>query len=138
MERLRSSQTWAVAAPMLCAVHCAATPLFVLFIPALALTPAEEIWLLSLSSVVAALAVVPGLRVHGRWSVLVPIVLGIGVWAADLLHWLHPIPHPLPSAVGASLIAFGIFRSSRLSHRANCITCEVHAQAGRGRHIGSL
>jgi hypothetical protein len=132
MDRLRNPDTWAVAAPMLCAVHCAATPLLVVFLPALALTPAAESWLLALSAVVATLAIVPGIRVHGRLEVVVPVALGLFVWGAALAHWLHPLPEPLVSSVGAMGVAGGIFWSARLRHRVSCVACDLH---GHVRHV---
>lgn len=127
MEKLRNPDTWALAAPVLCAVHCAATPLLVIFLPALALSHAAEAWLLGLTTVVAIVALVPGLRVHGRSEVFIPVVLGVLVWGGALAHWLHPIPEPLSSSVGALAIAAGIFWNARLRHQATCQTCEVHS-----------
>jgi hypothetical protein len=100
MEKLRDPHAWAIAAPLLCAVHCAATPLFVLFLPALALTHGQEAVLLGLSAVVALMALVPGIRVHGRPEVFIPLALGVFVWGAALAHWLHPIPEPVASSAG--------------------------------------
>ena len=118
MERLRSPDTWAVAAPMICAVHCATTPLLVVF-------------LLAFSAVVATLALVPGIRVHGRKEVFLPVMGGLALWGAALAHWLHPLPEPLVSSVGATAVAAGIFWSARLRHRVSCVACDLH---GHVRH----
>lgn len=128
MDSLRKPETWAAAAPILCAVHCAATPLLVVFIPALALTPAVEVWLLVLSASLATVVILPGVRVHGRREVLLPVILGLGLWGASLAHWLHPLPEPLVSALGAMSVAGGIYWSARLRHRMECVACEVHGR----------
>jgi len=132
LEKLRNPDAWALAAPVLCAVHCAATPLLVLFLPALALTPAAEAWLLGFSAVVATLALAPGIRLHGRPEVFAPVVLGVMIWGGALAHWLHPIPEPLASSVGALAIAGGIFWNARLRHRVTCRTCEVRSSPAAG------
>lgn len=127
MEKLRDPHAWAIAAPLLCAVHCAATPLLVLFLPALALTHGQEAVLLGLSALVALVALVPGVRVHGRSEVFIPLALGVFVWGGALAHWLHPIPEPVASSAGALAIAGAIFWNARLRHRVSCDACAVHA-----------
>lgn len=130
MARLRSADTWAMAAPVLCAVHCAATPLLVIFLPAFALTPVAESWLLAFTAVVATLVLIPGIRVHGRVEVVIPVVLGLAAWGAALAHWLHPLPEPVVSSLGAMAVAGGMFWSARLRHRVDCVACDLH---GHGR-----
>ena len=127
MEKLRDPHAWAIAAPLLCAIHCAATPLLVLFLPALSLTHGEEAVLLGLSGLVALMALVPGVRVHGRSEVFIPLALGVFVWGGALAHWLHPIPEPVASSAGALAIAGAIFWNARLRHRVSCDACVLHS-----------
>ena len=132
MDRLRSPDTWAVAAPILCAIHCAATPLLVVFIPALALTPAAEAWLLALSAVIALTVLISGIRTHGSPEVFAPVLLGLVVWGGSLAGWFNPIPEPLASSLGAFAVAGGIFWNARLRHRVTCTTCDVEGHAHGG------
>jgi len=125
VERFRSPDTWVVAAPVLCAVHCAATPLLVLFLPALALTAAQEAWLLAFTAAVAIVAVSPGIRVHRRLEVLLPVLGGLMVWGAALADLLHPLPEAAGSALGALVVAAGLFWNARLRHQKVCPACEV-------------
>jgi hypothetical protein len=55
------------------------------------------------------------------------VVLGVLAWGGALAHWLHPIPEPLASSVGALAIAGGIFWNARLRHQVTCAACEVHS-----------
>lgn len=127
MEKLRDPHAWAIAAPLLCAVHCAATPLLVLFLPALALTHGQEAVLLGFSALVALLALIPGVRLHSRREVFIPLAIGVFVWGAALAHWLHPIPEPVSSSAGALAIAGAIFWNGRLRHQVSCDACAVHS-----------
>lgn len=132
MEKLRDPQAWAMAAPILCAIHCAATPLLVLFLPSLALTHGQEAVLLAFSALVGIAALMPGVRLHGRMEVFVPLALGVFVWGGALAHWLHPIPEPVASSAGAMAIAGAIFWNARLRHRVSCDACAVHAPSSPG------
>lgn len=120
---------WAAAAPVLCAIHCALTPLLLLFIPAFALSPAMELRLLGLSAAIALLSLVPAIRIHGQYRVLIPAVGGLLFWAASLAHLL-PLSESLGSPIGAITLAGGIFWSSRLRHQVTCASCSL-ARKGR-------
>lgn len=127
MEKLRDPHAWAMAAPILCAIHCAATPLLVLFLPSLSLTHGQEALLLGFSALVGLAALVPGVRLHGRPEVFLPLALGVLTWGAALAHWLHPIPEPVASSAGAFAIAGAIFWNARLRHRVTCDACALHS-----------
>lgn len=120
---LRLPLRWAAIAPILCAVHCLATPLLVTLLPAFARGAAFEIGLLALSAALAVGAVVWGLGSHGRWVVLVPILGGLAFWAASLAGWLAPVPEPVATPIGSLLVAVGLVWNGRLRHRAVCPGC---------------
>lgn len=127
MEKLRDPHAWAMAAPILCAIHCAATPLLVLFLPSLALTHGQEAVLLGFSAFAGLASLVPGVRLHGRMEVFLPLALGVFTWGAALAHWLHGIPEPVASSAGAFAIAGAIFWNARLRHRVSCNACALHS-----------
>lgn len=125
MLSLSSSRVaaWAPAAPLLCAVHCLATPLVVSLLPAAGAGERAEPWLLAAVLAVAALALRTELRAHGRRRVLVPAVAGFAVWAASLAGWLEPAPEALTTTLGSLLVAGGMAWSARLRHAATCRDC---------------
>ncbi len=83
----QTSSAWrdwlGVTASILCAVHCAAMPFVVGFLPLLGLDfladPAFHIWMLSLCIGLAFLAFVPGWRCHRRISPAVVAVCGLSL-----------------------------------------------------------
>ena len=78
-----------LAASVLCAIHCAAMPFVIGFLPLLGLSfladPAFHQWMVAICLGLALLAFVPGWRRHHRWT---PTVIGL---------------------VGLSLISFAAF-----------------------------
>ncbi|MEN8145202.1 MAG: MerC family mercury resistance protein [Gemmatimonadota bacterium] len=109
--------------PFACAVHCAAAPLLVLALPALAIDPAAEAVLLGLSATAGAVSTGASWRLHRKAGVWVAILLGAGVWGASLSGWLQPVPEAATDALGGALLAAGIFWSTRLAHTQRCERC---------------
>ena len=105
---------WTPLAPLLCAIHCVATPIMVAFVPALAPVEALEAWFLAGTAALVGLALVSGLRNHGEWKVAVPMALGLVAWAASVGHAFHPVPEPATSSVAALTVAGGLLWNARL------------------------
>ncbi|HEU0016115.1 MAG TPA: MerC domain-containing protein [Longimicrobium sp.] len=115
--------TWAASVPLLCAVHCVATPLLVLFSPALALSTGAELAVQATAVLLAAVIAPLGLRAHGRWEVLLPMLLGAGLWA--IARGTEPAAawEITLDVGGALLLAGGMVWNARLRHRAACHSC---------------
>jgi len=81
----RSSTHWqdyaGVAASVACAVHCAAMPLVIGFLPAFGLSflsqPSFHQWMAGVCGIVALAAFLPGWRMHRNWRPAVIAVLGL-------------------------------------------------------------
>lgn len=114
---------WAPAAPLLCALHCLATPLLVSLLPALHAGEAAEPWLFSAALPLVGAALWSELRAHGQRRVLVPVVTGASLWTASLAGWLAPAPEAVTIVGGSLLVAAGMSWSARLRHRATCPSC---------------
>lgn len=127
-DAARAVSGWAGAVPLLCAAHCAASPLLVLAAPALALSEAGEAWVKAVSALVAAAVVGVGVRAHRRASVLVPVAAGIALWAAVVALDAHGAAGRLAAAAGGVLLAGGMFWNAHLRHRATCRACANGAQ----------
>lgn len=116
----RHPTTWAVAAPLICAVHCIVTPLLILALPALAPAESVERGILVGSALLAGLSLRTSLPVHRDRRVLAPVGLGLGVWAVSELHILPEAFHAVWTTIGSLLLALGLFWSARLRHRVTC------------------
>jgi hypothetical protein len=120
---------WAAAVPLLCAVHCLASPVLVMAAPALALGRGGEVVVQAASAVLAALMAWSGIRAHGRRAVLTPMIAGVALWAAPALAgWTGAAETPAHAA-GGVLLAGGMIWSARLRHRAACHHCGCPAHA---------
>jgi hypothetical protein len=125
---------WASAAPALCAVHCAVTPLLVLFAPALAPGESVEFALYGITVVVASWAMAKGLQQHGDLRPVLPIAVGLLFWGASILLLFHPIPEELTTIIAAVVVASALVWNSRLQCAANaesacaCQVCEVGSE----------
>ncbi len=108
----------AALAPLLCAVHCIATPLLVASIPALAGGAVFEVGAFGLSLVLATWSVIGGIRHHGDWQVAAPVGAGLAAWAV-LLHDPSVTRHAeVLQAVAAGLVAAGLLWNARRRHHA--------------------
>jgi hypothetical protein len=125
---------WASMAPMICAVHCAVTPLLVVFAPAVAPGETLEFALYGMTLVVASWALAKGLRQHGNFRPVVPITLGLLFWGASILHLFHPVPEELTTILAAIVVAWGLIWNSRLHCAVDaesacaCTSCETELE----------
>lgn len=119
----------AAAVPLLCAVHCLASPVLVMAAPALALVRGGEALVQAASAVLAALMAWSGIRAHGRRAVLAPMIAGLALWSAPALAGWTGTAETLAHAAGGVLLAVGMIWSARLRHRAACHHCGCPAHA---------
>jgi hypothetical protein len=105
---------WASAAPILCAIHCALTPILVVMAPAFALGESVEFALLGIAIVAAGWALSRGLRQHGDIRPVFPIALGLVAWGASLLEVFQPIPEEATTILATLVVAGGLIWNARL------------------------
>ena len=120
---LRHPAFWVGAAPLLCALHCLATPMVVLLAPTLAPMREAEAILLGICTVLSIGFAAEGVRRHGRYGIWLPIAAGLVLWTASLAGWLAPLPEAATTVVGSVATAAGLFRNATLRHRATCNRC---------------
>jgi hypothetical protein len=124
-----ASATWPAAVPLLCAAHCLALPVLVLFAPALAPDPRIELAVLGGAATISVAVLAAGYRVHRRGEVWVPATLGIALWVIAHAAWLHGPGELALEAGGALLIAGSLIRGAWLRHLALCDGCGCPAHA---------
>jgi MerC mercury resistance protein len=128
-------------AATLCAVHCAALPLAMAFLPAFGLeflaSHAFEGFFLAFTTLFAALSVGHSLRAHGRfyaWPLLLP---GLAILFAErfvpAIHD-HALLHALTMTTAGSLVAVAHLLNLRLAHVESdagvCVAGHSHAHPG--------
>lgn len=112
----------AAAAPLLCAAHCLATPVFVVAAPAVADYPGIEVGLMIVSAAIGVAAGAGGVRLHGEARVWLPIVVGLALWLAGMISQL-PAHEQLLTVTGGLMLAGGLFWNGWLRHRTTCASC---------------
>lgn len=125
---------WTTVAPLLCAIHCAATPVLVAIAPTISKNHVVEVWLLGLSVILAAGALIVSVRRHGRSIVWVPVGLGLIFWAASLAGFFEPVPETWTTPASSLTVAGGLiwnsrFLSLREKHGCHCPVCEDSVEA---------
>lgn len=122
---------FAAAAPLLCAVHCAAAPLVALALPSLGVHgPLEGAFKLA-SGLIAVLFVAGGVRAHGRRVVALPVAAGLALWVAGGLAGTLAA-ETVASVAGGLLLAAGLWWNASLRHRAACHHCGCPAHGAEG------
>lgn len=114
---------WASLAPLVCAVHCLATPVLVVTAPSLVPGDWAEWALLAVTVVVAAVATGIGRRAHGETGPMALAAAGLGVWVASLLHVFHPVSEELTTAAAALAVATALVWNSRLHCARRDVAC---------------
>jgi hypothetical protein len=117
----------AIAGSALCALHCLATPLLIVLVPAVASTFfAEETfhrWMLLYVVPTSALALWLGCRRHGNRSVLLLGLAGVTIIAAAAF-WGHDLVgasgERAATVVSGLIIATGHWRNYRLCRKDEC------------------
>jgi hypothetical protein len=124
------SALWA-AAPLLCVVHCLATPLLLVVAPVLAPSSRMEQGIMLVSLVLAGVLLARGVRVHRRLAVLAPAGVGALVWVGGELTGSHSLAVLLLHAAGGLLLAAGLAWNAWLRHEALCreCGCPAHEEA---------
>jgi hypothetical protein len=120
---LNTAYYWGSAAPALCAVHCVAAPLLVVFFPVLELGEAAERLLMLATATVAAAFLTWGVRAHGRRLVWVPAALGMALWAGGDHFLSHSAPGLAAHLLGGGVLAGGLLWNAVLRHRTHCTDC---------------
>lgn len=113
----------AAAAPLLCAIHCVATPLLVAVLPAFAMGHAAEVAMFGVSVVLVGWAVRTGTVVHRHVGPTLMAGLGVSSWGALLFGALPPVGGELGIALAALLTAGGLVWNARLRHSAGEVGC---------------
>ena len=134
-------------AATLCAVHCAALPLAMAFLPALGLeflaSHAFEGFFLAFTSVFAALSVGHSLRAHGKFFAWPLLVAGLAILFAErfvpAIHD-HALLHALTMTAAGTLVAVAHLVNLRLAHgRRDGSACVAHAhEEGTGATLPPL
>jgi hypothetical protein len=109
--------------PVLCALHCAAAPLLVGLLPALALSGTMEWLLMGASLLIASVVAVAGLRVHREWLIAGVLAVGFGVWGFSLAGAFEPLPEVGTTIVGSLTVAGALFWNARRSMRVRGRAC---------------
>lgn len=111
----------------LCGIHCALTPILIVFLPALALSESVERggWLVSIIIGALVFALGPTRR---QWAGLSAFVFGASLWAASLAGVLEPIPEPWTSAAGSLIVAAALFGSARACGTGASPGCEAGSE----------
>jgi len=120
---------WATVAPLLCAVHCAATPFLVVFAPSIVPGPTAEWALLAVTVLIAAAALGSAMRAHGQWLPFLFIGAGLVAWTLSLGHAFHPIPEDLTTVLATLVVAGGLVWNSRLHCREAAVHCPACTDA---------
>jgi hypothetical protein len=116
----------ATIAPLVCAAHCAATPVLLVVAPWLTLPAALEAWLMAVAVAVAGAVLVAGMRHHGRRRVWLPAVAGAALWLAALTGAAPGAWEVAAGMGGGGAVAAGLLWSGRLAarRRCGCGTCD--------------
>lgn len=108
---------------MICAVHCALTPVLLAAIPSLGLSVwmgrGFELGFVIFVSVVGLFSLLWGYRRHRAFRALGLLLAGLAVlWAGILYPPLHDsvIPHAITMTLGGALVAFAHLINLRLNH----------------------
>jgi hypothetical protein len=122
------------AAPLLCAIHCVATPLFVAVMPAFALGHTAEVVMFTASVVLVGWATWTGTRVHRQLAPAAVGAIGLCGWGGQLFGALPSIGGELGIAMAALVTAGSLVWNARLRHSAaemgcSCTSCG-HPTAG--------
>lgn len=125
----------AISLSFLCAIHCLAVPLLVVYLPTVAMSSltaeASHLWLLIVVIPISAFAMLLGCRQHQRYRVMVVAGVGLSLLSVSALFghdWFGESGERLLSLVGSSIIALGHFWNFKLCQADTNCDCSAHQQ----------
>lgn len=111
----------AISLSLLCAVHCLAVPLLVIYLPTLALPAltgeAFHIWMLVVVIPVSAFAMQLGCKQHQRYRLALFVGVGLAVLFISAIFghdWFGEMGERLVTLLGSSIIALGHVQNFKL------------------------
>lgn len=127
LSRARPWDLAGIGASLLCILHCVATPLLVIALPALEVLERQTHAAFALSILcIGLLAFVPGYRRHRRWRVVLLGLVGFGMLSVGVLVPEGAISETVEVAItvlgGATLIT---------AHLRNAYFCRLCRSCGR-------
>ncbi len=121
---LASGSSLSAYAAALCGIHCALTPILIVFMPALALSEAVERAVWAAAIVIGALVFLAG-PTRKQLGELAIFAAGATLWAASLAGKLEPLPETWTSAAGSLILATALWRSARVCRDDACEACDA-------------
>jgi hypothetical protein len=118
IERTTQPHSWALAAPLVCAIHCISAPLVVALLPAVAPSETTEWVLLAVAVVFGVWVLSQGTRQHGRVVLWIPATAGLMVWAMSLAALFEPLPEVVTTVAGSLLVAGAIYGNAHWSRNS--------------------
>jgi hypothetical protein len=114
---------WAPLAPVVCAIHCAATPLLAVVAPSLAPGPVVEWLLLGVTVGIALVALGWGFRHHGQRHPLLWAATGLVAWGISLAGGFAPLAEEATTIFATLIVAGALVWNGRL--RCSVPTCST-------------
>lgn len=121
------SERWALVAPVVCAVHCLATPILLVVAPAIAGSWQLEGILMLVAILFSVPAIWRGYSLHRRAEVWLPAVLGALLWGAELAGLFSVVPGVLLTLTGSTLMAGALLWNFRLRRHFSVCGCPAHS-----------
>ena len=136
INRQTLSDKTAISLSLLCAIHCLAMPLVVVFLPAIAgLAIADEafhLWMVAAVLPVSIYALSMGCKKHKNYRVLAAGGVGLAILVATALaghDMLGEVAEKSLTVLGACVIALGHFWNYKLCQRRDsCDECPEQSQ----------
>ncbi|BFM18074.1 MerC domain-containing protein [Maricurvus nonylphenolicus] len=126
----------AISLSLLCALHCLAVPLLVVYLPTLALPAltgeALHLWLLVVVIPVSAFAMFLGCKQHQRYRLGFFVGTGLSVLFISAIFghdWFGEMGERVLTLVGSSIIAFGHFQNFKLCQIDKDCECSSNTKA---------
>lgn len=110
-----------ICASTLCLIHCLATPILILFFPAIEdlLGTSAEHFHTALAVIVVSLvliAVYPQCRRHGHKDIVAIALIGVGFIIGSLFIENHPLAHHSTTIIGSIFLIIAHFKNMKVRH----------------------
>ncbi len=132
----------AISLSFLCAIHCLAVPLLVVYLPTVAISSltdeALHLWLLGVVMPVSAFATVLGCQHHQRYRLVFIVGLGLSVLSVSVIFghdWFGESGERLLSLIGAGIIAWGHFLNFKLCQTDTGMNCDCSSHKSAHKQI---